>query len=238
MISSGGNLLFGLITIVLVNLVLSGDNAVVIALAVRSLSHGHRARALITGAACAVVLRVILTFFTSQLLQVEFLKLACGITILWIAVKLFGQSVPKDESPRAGPSSFWQAIWFIMIADVTMSLDNILAIAQVAQGNLGLLIFGLGLSIPLVLLASGVLATLMNRYPVIVYLGAALLGKIGAEMILTDRFTLRFFAPSPVLFYSLEAAAAAGVLVTGKLLLARVVRISEAACAANGSTSQ
>lgn len=223
---SSGHLLFGLISIVLVNLVLSGDNAVVIALAVRSLPPGERTRALFAGAAGAVLLRVTVTFFAGRLLNVEFLKLACGITILWIAVKLFGQSVPEEATPRAQPSGFWQAIWFIIVADVTMSLDNILAIAQVAQGNIGLLLFGLGLSIPLVLIASRALVTLMDRYPVIVYLGAALLGKIGAEMVLTDRFTLRFFSPSPVLFYSLEAAAAAVVLLCGKLLLGRAARDS------------
>ena len=228
--SPDAHLLFGLITIILVNLVLSGDNAVVIALAVRSLSHGQRTRALIAGAACAVLLRVTSTFFAGQLLRVEFLKLACGLTILWIAIKLFGQSVPQEASPASRPSSFWHAIWFIMVADVTMSLDNILAIAQVAQGNLALLAFGLGLSIPVVLLASGLLASLMDRYPVVVYLGAALLGKIGAEMILTDRFTLQFFSPAPVLFYSLEAAAAASVLLCGKLLQIRSVHISETAC--------
>jgi YjbE family integral membrane protein len=225
MISSPGHLLFPLIAIVLVNLVLSGDNAVVIALAVRLLPQGQRIRALIAGAACAVILRVALTFFAGRLLHVEFLKLACGITILWIAVKLFRQSVPEEPEDAARnarrPAGFWRAIWFIMAADITMSLDNILAIAQAAEGSLSLLIFGLGLSIPLVLFASGALAKLMDRYPVIIYAGAALLGKIGAEMILTDRFTLRFFAPGPVLLYSLEAVAAAGVILAGKALPAR-----------------
>jgi YjbE family integral membrane protein len=221
MISSAVPLLFPLTAIILVNLVLSGDNAVVIALAVRLLPEGERLRALIAGAACAVILRVALTFVAAQLLHVEFLKLACGITILWIAVKLFQQSVPEEASARARPSGFWHAIWFIMAADITMSLDNILAIAQAAQGSLGLLIFGLGLSIPLVLFASGALAKLMDRYPVIIYAGAALLGKIGAEMILTDRFTMRFFAPPSFLLYGLEAAAAAGVIIAGKALPAR-----------------
>jgi YjbE family integral membrane protein len=216
MISSAGHLLFPLIAIVLVNLVLSGDNAVVIALAVRQLPQGQRIHALIAGAACAVILRVALTFVAGRLLHVQFLKLACGVTILWIAVKLFQQAAPEDAPDAAVPSGFWRAIWFIMAADVTMSLDNILAIAQAAEGNLGLLIFGLGLSIPMVLFASGALAKLMDRYPVIIYAGAALLGKIGAEMILTDRFTLRFFAPAPVLFYSLEAAAAVSVILAGK----------------------
>jgi YjbE family integral membrane protein len=216
MISSAGHLLFPLITIVLVNLVLSGDNAVVIALAVRLLPQEQRTRALIAGAACAVILRVALTFVAARLLTVEFLKLACGITILWIAIKLFQHSVPEEAPAAAQPSGFWRAIWFIMAADVTMSLDNILAIAQAAEGSLSLLIFGLGLSIPFVLFASGALAKLMDRYPVIIYAGAALLGKIGAEMIMTDRFTLRFFAPGPVLFYSLEAVAAVSVIFAGK----------------------
>jgi YjbE family integral membrane protein len=216
-----GHLLFPLIAIVMVNLVLSGDNAVVIAMAVRQLPQAQRFRALIAGAACAVILRVALTFVAGRLLHVEFLKLACGITILWIAVKLFQQAVPGEPMAAVRPAGFWRAIWFIMAADVTMSLDNILAIAQAAEGSIALLIFGLGLSIPLVLFASGALARLMDRYPVIIYAGAALLGKIGAEMVLTDRFTLRFFVPAPAWLYSLEAVAAAGVILGGRALPAR-----------------
>jgi len=106
-----------------------------------------------------------------------------------------------------------------------MSLDNILAIAQVAQGNLALLVIGLGLSIPFVLFASGLLATLMDKYPLIVYLGAALLGKIGAEMMLTDRFMSQVFSPAPLLLYTLEGIAAVSVLVVGKLLAGREARV-------------
>jgi YjbE family integral membrane protein len=225
MVSQAGPLFLNLVTIVLINLVLSGDNAVVIALAVKTLPYGQRVRALIAGAACAVVLRVAATFFAGQLLHVEFLKLIGGITILWIAVKLFPQTVPSETPPGARPSSFAKAIWFILLADVTMSLDNILAIAQVAQSNLALLVFGLGLSIPFVLFASGLLALLMDRYPVIVYLGAALLGKIGAEMMLTDRFMSQVFSPAPLLLYTLEAIAAVSVLIVGKLLAGREARI-------------
>jgi YjbE family integral membrane protein len=225
MVSQAGHLFLNLVTIVLINLVLSGDNAVVIALAVKTLPHGQRVRALIAGAACAVVLRVAATFFAGQLLHVEFLKLIGGITILWIAVKLFPQAVPSEEPPGARPSSLWRAIWFILLADITMSLDNVLAIAQVAQSNLALLIFGLGLSIPFVLFASGLLALLMDKYPVIVYLGAAILGKIGAEMMLTDRFISQVFSPAPLLLYSVEVIAAVSVLVVGKLLADREARV-------------
>lgn len=222
-----GHLLFDLLTIIVINLVLSGDNAVVIALAIKNLPARVRIRALIAGAAAAVLMRVAGTFFAGWLLNVQFLKLIGGVTILWIAVTLFR---PEEEETAAGarvPVGVWRAIWFIMIADVTMSLDNILAIAEVAQQNLALLIFGLGLSIPLVLFASGLLSVLLDKYPVIVYLGAALLGKIGAEMILTDRFTLRYFSPATWLLYTLEAAAAIGVLIAGRLLFAHPNRSVE-----------
>lgn len=224
-----GRLFFDFLTIIVINLVLSGDNAVVIALAVKSLPARLRVRALVAGAAAAVLMRVAGTFFAGWLLEVPFLKLIGGITILWIAVTLFR---PEDEQTAAGariPVGFWKAIWFILIADVTMSLDNILAIAEVAKQNLALLIFGLGLSIPLVLFASGLLSVLLDKYPIIVYLGAALLGKIGAEMILTDRLMLQRFTPAPWLLYTIEAAAAIGVVVAGKLLFSRSTRSMEAA---------
>ena len=227
MLSWAGPLLVSAITIIFVNLVLSGDNAVVIALAVKTLPTGLRVRAIIAGAACAVLLRVVATFFAYELLHVEFLKLAAGGTILWIAIKLFGEAAPSEKAASA--ASFWHAIWFIMVADVTMSLDNILAIAEVAHGNIGLLVFGLGISIPFVLFASGLLANLMDRYPIIVYLGAALLGQIGVEMMLTDQFVVRVWSPGSVLRYSLEAAGAGGVLVAGKLLARRAARAPESA---------
>jgi len=225
MFSAPGPLLLSLLTIALINIVLSGDNAVVIALAVKTLPYRQRMGGLIAGAACAVVLRVVATFFAGQLLHVAFLKLLGGITILWIAVKLFPQDLPQDAPPGARPGGLGKAIWFILLADITMSLDNILAIAQVAQGDLALLILGLGLSIPFVLFASGLLATLMDRYPLVVYLGAALLGKIGAEMVLTDQFISRFFPPTLFLRYTVEAMAAVGVLVAGRFLVRREARV-------------
>jgi YjbE family integral membrane protein len=230
MFSQVGPLLLNLLTIILINLVLSGDNAVMIALAVKTLPYGQRMRALIAGAACAVFLRVAATAFAGQLLHVAFVKLIGGITILWIAVKLFPQAVPSEALPGGRPSSFWRAIWFILLADITMSLDNILAIAEGEQGDVALLVIGLGLSIPFVLFASGLLAALMDKYPVIVYLGAALFGKIGAEMLLTDRFTAQVFSPAPLFRYAVEATAAVTVLLAGKLLLGRAVRAPASAC--------
>jgi len=230
MVSPAWQFLLDLAAIIFVNLVLSGDNAVVIALAVKTLAPGRRGSAILAGAGCAVLVRVAATFFAGQLLHIEFLKLIGGLTILWIAAKLFSEAAPEGGEAGARPSSLWHAMWFILLADITMSLDNILAIAQVAHGDLVLLLLGLGTSIPLVLFASGLLATLMDRFPIIVYLGAALLGKIGAEMALTDRFVSQIFSPSPMALYALEAAAAAGVVVVGRLLLARAVPAPADAC--------
>jgi predicted tellurium resistance membrane protein TerC len=125
----------------------------------------------------------------------------------------------KDEAPMrssaAQLNSFWRAMWFILVADVTMSLDNVLAIAALAEGSVLLLIFGLGLSIPLVFVASGLLAMWMDKYPVIVYIGAALLGRVAGHMLITDAFVVQRFAPSDTLGYLAEVAGVIGVLAAG-----------------------
>jgi YjbE family integral membrane protein len=203
-----------LLSIVVVDLTLSGDNAVVIAAAAKSLPRDMRKRALIAGAACAVIALVTATFFASRLLHVKFLQVIGGIAILWIAFNLFREEPPL-ESSASHLAGFWKAMWFIIVADVTMSTDNILANAALAQGNFALLLFGLGISIPLVVFASGLLAALMDRYPVIVYIGAALLGRVAGQMIMTDAFIMQRFAPSASLRYLAEAIGAAGVLLVG-----------------------
>ena len=198
----------------LVDLTLSGDNAVVIAAAAKTLPGRLRKRAMIAGAACAVVALVAAAFFATRLLHVKFLQIVGGAAVLWIAIGLFREETPLEGS--AGQlTSFWKAMWFIIVADVTMSTDNILAVAALAQGNLALLLFGLGVSIPLVVFASGLLANLMDRYPVIVYIGAALLGRVAGQMIMTDAFVEQRFAPSTTLIYAVEAAGTIGVLIAG-----------------------
>jgi YjbE family integral membrane protein len=203
-----------LISIVLVDLTLSGDNAVVIAAAAKTLPGALRKRAMLAGAACAVIALVTAAFFATRLLTVKFLQIVGGAAVLWIAVGLFREEPPLENSATK-LTSFWKAMWFIIVADVTMSTDNILAIAALAHGNLPLLLFGLGISIPLVVFASGLLATLMDRYPVIVYIGAALLGRVAAQMIVTDAFIVQRFSPVPALRYSAEAAGTIGVLLVG-----------------------
>jgi YjbE family integral membrane protein len=215
--------ILSLLSIVVVDLTLSGDNAVVIAAAAKSLPPELRKRALIAGAACAVIALVTAAFFITRLLHVKFLQVVGGIAILWIALNMFRDEPPLTSS--AGRlTGFWKAMWFIIVADVTMSTDNILAIGAIAQGNFVLLLFGLGISIPLVVFASGLLATLMDRYQAIVYIGAALLGRVAGNMIMTDAFVVQRFAPSATLRYSAEAAGAMAVLIAGWILRARAQR--------------
>jgi YjbE family integral membrane protein len=206
-----------LVSIVVVDLTLSGDNAVVIAAAAKSLPRDMRKRALVAGAACAVIALVTAAFFVTRLLHVKFLQVVGGMAILWIAVNMFREEPPLGSS-AARVAGFWKAMWFIIVADVTMSTDNILAVGALAQGNFALLLFGLGISIPLVVFASGLLAALMDKYPVIVYIGAALLGRVAGQMIVTDAFIVQRFAPSATLRYSAEAAGTIGVLIAGWLL--------------------
>src|SRR5579862_4625503 len=204
----------GLISIVIVDITLRGDNAVVIAAAARPLPPPLRKRALAAGAGCAVIALVVATFFATRLLQVKFLQMLGGIAIVWIAIGMFKEEAPL-ESSAARLTNFWKAMWFILVADITMSLDNVLAIAAIAEGSALLLLFGLGLSIPLVFVASGLLASLMDKYPVIIYIGAALLGRVAGHMLMTDAFIVGRFAPDAVWRYGAEAVGVIGVLLTG-----------------------
>jgi YjbE family integral membrane protein len=230
------NFLTALLSIVVIDLVLAGDNAVVIAMAVRSLPRGQRKKGILFGAGAAVLLRVVLTFFVAQLLILSYVKLAGGILILWVAVKLFIEGAPEEEGERKA-TTLWQAIKIIVIADITMSLDNMLAVGGASHGNMFLLLFGLGLSIPFIVLTSNLLSMLMDKYPVIITIGAAILGKVGGEMIITDPFTVGLLpaslrapgmtAPAGVIQYSVEAFFAAWVIIAGKLWMQRMIRKEE-----------
>jgi YjbE family integral membrane protein len=210
----------GLLSIVLIDLLLAGDNAVVIAMAVRGLPKSQRRKGIIYGSAVAVLLRVILTFFVAQILSLSFVKLAGGVIILWIAVKLFVEDEEAVEAHREA-ETLWHAVRLIVIADITMALDNMLAVGAASHGNLFLLIFGLGLSIPFIVFTSSLLSMLMDKLPVIIYIGAALLGKIGGEMIMTDPVMSRLIMPSKVVVYSVEAAFAAAVIIIGRFRVRR-----------------
>ncbi|MBI5204331.1 MAG: TerC family protein [Nitrospirae bacterium] len=210
------NFLSALFSIVIIDLILAGDNAVVIAMAVRSLPSGQRKKGILFGAGAAVLLRVMATFFVAQLLQINYLKIVGGILILWIAVKLFVEGAPEENIEREA-TTIAQAIKIIVIADITMSIDNMLAVGGASHGNLFLLLFGLGLSIPFVVFTSNLLSMLMDKYPVIIYIGAAILGKVGGEMIITDPFTEGILHPGKLMIYSVELIFAVGVIAVGKL---------------------
>lgn len=210
------NFLSALFSIVIIDLILAGDNAVIIAMAVRSLPPEQRKKGIIFGAGAAVLLRVMATFFVAQLLQINYLKIIGGLLILWIAVKLFVEGAPEDNMERKA-TTIAQAVKMIVIANITMSIDNMLAVGGASHGNFFLLLFGLGLSIPLVVFTSNLLSMLMDKYPIIIYIGAAILGKVGGEMIITDSFTVNILNPGKLVIYSVEAVFAVGVIAIGKL---------------------
>jgi YjbE family integral membrane protein len=207
-------------SIVLIDLLLAGDNAVVIAMAVRSLPKEQRRKGIVFGSAAAVVLRIILTFFVAKILNMSYVKLAGGLVIIWIAVKLFVEDEEAVEAHKEA-ATLWHAVRLIVIADITMAMDNMLAVGAASHGNLFLLVFGLGLSIPFIVLTSSLLSMLMEKLPVIIYIGAALLGKIGGEMMITDPVVGRFMTPTKPIVHAVEIFFAAGVIIVGRYWLKR-----------------
>jgi YjbE family integral membrane protein len=173
-----------LLQIIYVNIILSGDNAVVIALACRSLPSHQQKMGVMFGAGAAVVLRILFTAVIVYLLTVPFLKIAGGLALFWIGYKLM---LPQDEGEEVdAASNLFHAIRIVLIADMVMSLDNVIAVAAAAKGDLTLLVLGLLISVPLVVYGATVLIKLINRFPVIVPAGAALIGFIAAEVMVTD----------------------------------------------------
>jgi YjbE family integral membrane protein len=220
--------------IIWVNILLSGDNAVVIALAARNLPDEQRKKAVLFGSAAAIVLRVVLTLFAVQLLHYPYLKLIGAVLLFWIGVQLL---LPEDDHEGGIKSSshLWGAVRTILIADLVMSLDNVIAVAAAAQSGppearMMLLIIGLGMSIPLIIFGSQLLMTVMQKYPIIITLGAALLGYVAAEMLIHDEAVAGFFKSlGPVATVAVEIAGAVGVVVVGKWLAGRKARKPEAA---------
>lgn len=213
-----------LIEIIGVNIVLSGDNAVVIALACRTLPPAQQRTAILFGSVGAIVLRVVLTGFAAILLTKPYLKLVGGVLLLWIAVKLL---LPEDEGDgdADGHSSMYAAIKTIVIADLVMSLDNVLGVAAVAKGDLVLLILGLLISMPLIIYGSTFIMRLMGRFPVLITLGAALLGYVAGEMAVSDPFVTPWIDANMPILRSLAAVLGAVlVVISGKFFAHRKQR--------------
>jgi YjbE family integral membrane protein len=189
-----------LIRIIWIDLLLAGDNAVVIALAVRSLPPNQQWWGRLWGTMGAVVLRLLFLFIITFLLQVPLLKFLGGLVLIWIAVKLLK---PQDEGHGTvrQVSSLPEAVWIIMVADVTMSLDNVLAVAGAAAGNFGLLVFGIMISLPLVVFGSGIIGWMMSRWGWIVWLGGGILGYVAGEMMITDGIVRGWLGPAADVLY-------------------------------------
>lgn len=214
------NFWIGLLKIIWINIILSGDNAVVIALAARSLPAHQQQKAILFGSGAAVVLRIALTVVAAQLLALSFLQIVGGLLLLYIGVQLLSENEDEEgESKEYG--TLTAAIRTILIADLVMSLDNVIAVAAAAKGSTLLLILGLAISIPLVIFGSSLMIRLMERFPIIITFGAGLIGWVGGETIVSDVALKDVAAANPWLHYAAAAAGAAFVVMLGRALQKR-----------------
>jgi YjbE family integral membrane protein len=210
----------GLLKIIWINIILSGDNAVVIALAARTLPAHQQRKAVFFGSGAAVVLRILLTVVAAKLLALPYLQIVGGLLLLWIGVQLLGDE-DEGEGEAKEHGTLMAAVRTILIADLVMSLDNVIAVAAAAKGSMLLLILGLAISIPLVIFGSTLMIKLMERFPIIVVLGAALIGWVGGETISSDFIFKDSVAANPWLHYAAAALGAALVIGLGKVVQAR-----------------
>ena len=199
-----------------INILLSGDNAVVIAMACRGLPHRQRVWGMILGAGVAVGLRIIFTGVVASLMLLPYLKIAGGLALFYIAAKLLVPDDPGEDETEA-VEHLWRAVRIVAIADIIMSLDNVIAIAAAAGGNMALLVLGLAISIPLIVAGAALIMSLLDRFPILVWAGAALLGWIVGEVIATDPVSVGYLTGKygPEVAHKIEyiAAAVGAVLV-------------------------
>ena len=207
--------------IVWINILLSGDNAVVIALACRGLDSRRRKWGILAGSLAAVGLRIIFTFFVVELLRLPYVKLVSGVLLFWIALQLLTQN-SHDKDVKAS-SSIWGAVRTIAVADAIMSLDNVVAVAAAAKNSVPLITFGIVVSVPLIVFGSTLVLSLLNRFPILIVAGAALLGWVAGEIMVSDPALHEWFGPLPDSIELWAAGAGAGLmlLVAGGLRLFR-----------------
>ena len=225
--------LIGVLKIVLIDLALAGDNALVIALAVRTLPKRQQLLGRVWGTVGAVGLRLLFIAIITYLLGVPLLQAVGGLLLIWIALKLVRQEDAHGEGHVRQGTSLLEAIWIILVADVVMSLDNVIGVAGAAEGDMRLVVFGIALSIPIVVWGSGVLAALMNRYPWIILIAAGILGEVAGKMIAHDHFIVsRFGEVPPVAEWALRLGLPLIIVVIGWLTVRR-----RAAAAARTATA-
>ena len=222
MFGSYGPMAVSIAKIIGINIILSGDNAVVIALACRGLPPKQRMYGILLGAGAAIILRIIFTVIVNQLLGIPYLKLVGGLLLFWIAVKLLIADDPGDGHVASG-TNLWEAVKIVAIADVVMSLDNVLAIAAAAMQapsdqQIWLIVFGLVISIPLVIAGSTLIMSLLTRYPVLVWAGAALLGWIAGELLVTDLVSVTQLQAWDPALVVVDPESAAGLRPVGLIL--------------------
>ena len=209
-------------SIILANVLLSGDNAVVIAMAARTLPQHLQKKAIFYGSAAAIVMRIVLTLIAVEMLKWPFLKIVGGLLLVYIGVTLLLDEDGGGDMGAKADGGLMTAIRTILVADLVMSLDNVLAVAAAAKGNTGLLVLGLAISIPLIIFGSTLLLKVMERYPVIITLGAGLLGFLAGEMVFTDpAMTSRFGTLSHTVVNIAGVAGALLVVALGKFLQGR-----------------
>jgi YjbE family integral membrane protein len=201
------------VQIIWIDILLSGDNAVVIALACRKLPPSQRMWGIVLGTLVAITLRVLFTGVVTQLMTIPYVKLVGGVLLFWIAVKLLGGEENGREGHIEAVDSLWKAIRIVAIADVVMSLDNIIAVAAASRGSYALLMFGLAVSIPLIMAGAAIVIALLERFPVIVWAGAALLGWIAGEIIAGDPLLTQHFDAATAHTVTLAAATGGAALV-------------------------
>lgn len=207
--------------IIMIDILLSGDNAVVIALACRNLPEAQRKKGILFGMGGAVVLRIVLTFFAVSLLSLPYLKLVGALLLFWIGIKLILPEEEHDEGSIKADTRLLGAVKTIIIADFVMSLDNVLGVAAAAKGNVPLLVFGLLISIPLIAWSSQLVLKLIDRFPYIIYAGGALLGYVAGEMLVSEKLFETALESHHILHTLIPALSAVAVLVIGKWLALR-----------------
>ncbi|MDH2917716.1 MAG: TerC family protein [Sideroxydans sp.] len=208
----------GVVKIIMIDLLLSGDNAVVIALACRNLPVAQRKKGIMFGVLGAIVLRIVLTFFAVGMLSLPYLKLVGAGLLMWIGVKLLLPEDEHGEDSIKAETKLFAAVKTIIIADFVMSLDNVLGVAAAANGNTTLLVFGLLISIPLIAWSSQLVLKVIDRFPMVIYAGGALLGYVAGEMLVSEAVLAPVFEARHYLHYVVPVACALLVLGLGRWL--------------------
>ena len=207
--------------IIMIDLLLSGDNAVVIALACRNLPPHQRRKGILYGVGGAIGLRIVLTFFAVTLLSLPYLKLVGALLLLWVGVKLILPEEEHDAANIKADTRLFGAIKTIIVADFVMSLDNVLGVAAAAKGNVSLLVFGLLISIPMIAWSSQMVLKLIDRFPLIIYAGGALLGYVAGEMLVTEALFAAMLESRHYLHWLIPIVCALLVVALGKWLALR-----------------